>query len=54
MTAPGNMNDKQKSARLMRQIDENLRKVYEEAVENDIPDRFQQLLQRLKEQDKSR
>ena len=38
----------------MRQIDENLRKVYEEAVENDIPDRFQQLLQRLKEQDKSR
>lgn len=48
------MTDKQKSAPLMRQIDENLRKAFEEAVERDIPDRFQALLQRLREQDKSR
>ncbi len=48
------MNEKQQSARLMRQIDENLKKAFEEAVERDIPDRFQELLLRLKEQDKSR
>ncbi|MBM9596202.1 regulator [Rhodobacteraceae bacterium MCCB 386] len=35
----------------MRQIDENLRRVYQEAANEDVPDRFQQLLQRLKEQD---
>ena len=48
------MNDKQKSALLMRQIDENLKKAYEEVVERDVPDRFQELLRRLKEQDQSR
>jgi len=33
-------------------IDENLRRVYEETVEEGIPDKFKDLLQKLKEQDK--
>ena len=37
---------------VMRQIDENLRRVYQEAANEEIPDRFQQLLERLKEQDR--
>ena len=32
-------------------IDENLRRVYEEAVEEGIPDRFKSLLEQLKQQD---
>ncbi|GGL97811.1 NepR family anti-sigma factor [Pseudooceanicola nanhaiensis] len=31
-----------------RQIDENLRRVYQEKVEEDLPDRFKQLLEQLK------
>ncbi len=45
------MNQDNKSAYFMRQIDENLRRVYHEAAKEEIPDRFQQLLKRLKEQD---
>jgi hypothetical protein len=32
-------------------IDENLRRVYEETVEEGIPDRFKSLLEQLKQQD---
>lgn len=32
-------------------IDENLRRVYDETVEEGIPDKFKDLLQKLKEQD---
>lgn len=32
-------------------IDENLRRVYEEAMEEGIPDRFKSLLEQLKQQD---
>ncbi|MBD3679955.1 MAG: regulator [Rhodobacteraceae bacterium] len=35
----------------MKQIDANLRKVYQETLEQEIPERFQQLLERLKERD---
>ncbi len=45
--------DKPKSG-LERQIDENLRKVYQKTVEEDVPDRFAELLRRLKEQDDSK
>lgn len=31
------------------QIDENLKRVYEEALEQDLPDRFAQLLAQLRE-----
>ncbi|MEH6830458.1 NepR family anti-sigma factor [Sulfitobacter sp.] len=33
-------------------IDENLRRVYEEALDEGIPDRFKSLLEQLKEQDR--
>ncbi|WP_092692842.1 NepR family anti-sigma factor [Tranquillimonas rosea] len=35
----------------MRQIDENLKRVYKDVEEGEIPDRFKDLLDRLKEQD---
>jgi hypothetical protein len=35
-----------------RQIDENLRRVYQEALDEAVPDRFKELLAKLKEQDK--
>ena len=33
------------------QIDENLRRVYREMVEEEVPDRFQQLIEQLRKQD---
>lgn len=45
------MDERKKSADWMRQIDENLRRVYDETAAEDIPDRFQKLLEKLKEQD---
>lgn len=45
--------DKQKSG-LERQIEENLRKVYQKTVDEDVPDRFTELLKQLKEQDESK
>jgi hypothetical protein len=47
----GSMSQDNKSAVYMRQIDENLRRVYQETAAEEVPDRFQKLLQRLKEQD---
>ncbi|WP_300038430.1 NepR family anti-sigma factor [uncultured Roseobacter sp.] len=35
-------------------IDENLRRVYDEALEEGIPDRFTDLLKALKEQDQAK
>ncbi|MEH6648145.1 NepR family anti-sigma factor [Sulfitobacter sp.] len=32
-------------------IDENLRRVYQEAVDEGVPDRFKSLLEQLKKQD---
>ena len=45
------MKDGRKSADVMRQIDENLRRVYDEAASQQVPERFQKLLDELKEQD---
>ncbi|MCD1627596.1 hypothetical protein K7H22_16450 [Seohaeicola saemankumensis] len=33
---------------LKRQIDENLKRVYQDALEEDVPDRFKELLERLR------
>lgn len=33
------------------QIDENLRRVYREMVEEQVPDRFQKLIEQLRKQD---
>lgn len=35
-----------------RFIDENLRRVYDQTVEEGIPDKFKELLDKLKQQDK--
>lgn len=36
---------------LNNQIDENLRRVYQAALEEDVPDRFKELLDRLRQQE---
>ncbi|RVT87357.1 regulator [Rhodobacteraceae bacterium CCMM004] len=38
---------------VMKQIDENLRQVYRDVETNDVPDRFKELLAKLKEQEAS-
>ncbi|WP_255509449.1 NepR family anti-sigma factor [Oceaniovalibus sp. ACAM 378] len=35
----------------MKQIDENLRRVYREVEKNEVPDRFKDLLNKLREQE---
>ncbi|MGB8623688.1 MAG: NepR family anti-sigma factor [Paracoccaceae bacterium] len=45
---------KDEKSRLNRQIDENLRRVYQSNLEEEIPDRFKELLERLKKQDGNR
>lgn len=42
--------DRRKEA-IQRQIDENLRRVYEQDAQEEIPDRFLSLLQKLREQE---
>lgn len=44
------MSKDNKTSNVMRQIDENLRRVYSENDEQDIPDRFKDLLAKLKNQ----
>lgn len=36
-----------------RQIDENLRRVYQEKVEEELPDRFKLLLEQLKQKEQN-
>lgn len=45
------MGNDDKQSVLQRQIDENLRRVYQQTVEEQVPDRFVQLLQQLKQRD---
>lgn len=42
------MADGKGKSRLHQQIDENLKRVYEEALSEDIPDRFKDLIARLR------
>lgn len=47
------MNDRReerKRAEIEKQIDENLKRVYEEETTREIPDRFRLLLEKLREQ----
>lgn len=44
--------EKRRRAEIEKQIDENLRRVYEENATDEIPDRFVALLQQLREQEK--
>lgn len=49
MMSKGKDNDR--DAMLQRQIDENLKRVYQQALEEKVPDRLLQLLEQLKRQD---
>lgn len=42
------MGDKPDKAKLQKQIDENLQRVYREALEADVPDRFKSLIEQLR------
>lgn len=46
------MNERGKGEDVVRQIDENLRRVYAETADEPIPDRFEALLKKLKEQER--
>lgn len=41
-------------SRLKQQIDENLKRVYDEALKEDVPDRFKKLLQQLKDKERGK
>ena len=43
--------EERKRAALEKQIDENLRRVYEQETSQEVPDRFLTLLERLREQE---
>lgn len=47
------MAQRQQQSRTEQQIDENLRKVYRQEAEKEMPERFLKLLQQLKEQEAS-
>ncbi|MCZ4353960.1 NepR family anti-sigma factor [Roseovarius aestuarii] len=47
------MGKEQPNARTLQQIDDNLRRVFREKVEEELPDRFKDLLAQLKQQDDS-
>jgi len=48
------MTKQRKKSKVQEQIDENLRRVYAEALEDEIPDRFTSLLDQLRSQEKGR
>lgn len=45
------MKQNSETAKLQAQIDENLKKVYQEALEEKIPDRFKDLLEQLRQKE---
>ena len=45
------MDRNQENAKAQEQIDENLRKVYQKTLQEEVPDRFMSLLQQLRDQD---
>jgi len=45
------MSPKQQNQRVEREIDENLRRVYQRMLDEEVPDRFLDLLSRLKDQE---
>ncbi|MEO3415099.1 NepR family anti-sigma factor [Roseovarius sp. CAU 1744] len=48
------MSKKRRNPKVDQQIDENLRRVYAEAAEEPVPDRFTQLLEQLRQQEQSK
>ncbi|WP_297771401.1 NepR family anti-sigma factor [uncultured Roseovarius sp.] len=47
----GTMTNKRRTSRLQQQIDDNLRRVYSDTVQEPLPDRFTQLLDKLRAQE---
>ncbi len=45
------MADAKPTPRLQQQIDQNLRRVYEEALKEEVPDRFKVLMERLRQKE---
>ena len=50
----GDMANQRRTSKLDQQIDENLRRVYSDAANEPLPDRFTQLLDQLREQERQR
>lgn len=48
------MSNDDPKGKLDRQIEENLRKVYQQKLEEEVPDRFANLLAQLKQQESSK
>lgn len=48
------MKDPEDAAHLKAAIDENLRKIYEALLKEDIPDRFKDLLEQLRKKESGR
>lgn len=47
----GDMTADHGKSKLQHEIDQNLKRVYQEALSEDIPDRFKKLLEQLKKQE---
>jgi hypothetical protein len=45
------MSKEPERSNLRRQIDENLKRAYEKELERDVPDRFRQLLEELRQKE---
>jgi hemerythrin-like domain-containing protein len=50
----GTMANKRRTSTLDQQIDENLRRVYSDTANEPLPDRFTQLLDQLREQERDK
>lgn len=48
---PGSQKEKKPSSPIEAAINENLRRVYEETLDNPIPDRFRELLEQLRQKE---
>lgn len=48
MSMTRNMADQAPKSSLRKDIDENLKRIYEDALKEEVPDRFAQLLAQLK------
>ena len=43
------MSDDSAKSKIKRQIDENLKRIYDEALQEEVPDRFKLLLEQLRQ-----
>ena len=50
----GNMASKSSKDKIQEQIEENLKRVYDDALNEPVPARFQDLLDKLRQQDKAK